>query len=104
MTLYEIKLALCQLAYDLTYSKTWKQFDDYVLRYGVNIFCDSVFSDGFYSSIETKLTHKQLFELMSTLFERYERYEVVEIIHSIPGTREYHTLLSDMMNNCVVGL
>lgn len=104
MTLYQIKLCICQLAYDLNKSKAWNVFDDYVLRYGGNIFYDSILSNTFYDAIQTQLTHKQLFELMTELLDKYSRAEVVEIMRQITGTREYHTLLTDMYNKRVVGL
>lgn len=104
MTLYEFKLAVCQMAYDIGTNKTWRTFDDYVLRYGSNLTCDAMLFDDFYNGTKISIDKPKCYDAMDMLFQRMKRPNVVEFMRQVQGSREYHTLLDNMVAHTVVGL
>ena len=104
MTLYQIKLALCQLAYDIQSQDTWDEFSDNIRRYGINIFYDRVLTARFTNEVRTEMDDRIMFELFTILFERYSRDEVVELFRFTTKTSDYHYLQDDLARHCVVGL
>ena len=104
MTLYEIKLALCQLAYDIQSQDTWDEFSDNIRRYGINIFYDRVLTARFTNEVRTEMDDRIMFELFTILFERYTRQEVIDLFKFTVHTDEYHYLQDDLANHSVVGL
>ena len=104
MTLYQIKLALMQLAYDIQSQDTWDEFSDNIKRYGINIFYDRVLIARFTNEIRTEMDDRIMFELFTILFERYSRDEVVDLFRFTTKTHEYLFMQDDLANHSVVGL
>ena len=104
MTLYQIKLALMQLAYDIQSQDTWDEFSDNIKRYGINIFYDRVLIARFTNEIRTEMDDRIMFELFTVLFERYSRDEVVDLFRFTTKTNEYLFMQDDLANHSVVGL
>ena len=82
MTLYDLRMTLCQLAHDLKTNDTWQQFSDNVLRYGINIFYDRVLLARFLGETQTSVDDRVLFDVMTTLSERYSRQEIVNLVRA----------------------
>ena len=104
MTLYQIKLALMQLAYDIQSQDTWDEFSDNIRRYGINIFYDRVLTARFTNEVRTEMDDRIMFELFTVLFERYTRQEVVDLFRFTTKTHEYQFMQDDLAKHCVVGL
>lgn len=104
MTPYQIKLALCQLAYDIQSQDTWDEFSDNIRRYGINIFYDTVLTARFTNEVRTEMDDRIMFELFTVLFERYSRDEVVDLFKFTVHTNEYQFMYDDLAQHNVVGL
>ena len=104
MTLYQIKLALMQLAYDIQSQGTWEEFSDNIKRYGINIFYDRVLIARFTNEVRTEMDDRIMFELFNLLFKRYSRDEVVDLFKFTVHTNEYQFMQDDLANHSVVGL
>ena len=104
MTLYQIKLALMQLAYDIQSQDTWEEFSDNIRRYGINIFYDRVLIARFTNEIRTEMDDRIMFELFTVLFKRYSREEVIDLFKFTVHTNEYQFMHDDLANHSVVGL
>lgn len=104
MTLYQIKLALMQLAYDIQSQNTWEEFSDNIKRYGINIFYDRVLIARFTNEIRTEMDDRIMFELFNLLFKRYSREEVIDLFRFTVHTKEYQFMQDDLANHSVVGL
>lgn len=103
MTLYEFKVNVCRVAYDLNVKKAWKIFDEFVTRYGANLMYDAMLFDDFYVAVCKDVEKSKFYDVMDMLFNRLRRADLIEFMHQVTGSREYHTLLDDMANNRVVG-
>lgn len=104
MTLYQIKLALMQLAYDIQTQGTWEEFSDNIRRYGINLFYDRVLIARFTNEIRTEMDDRIMFELFNLLFKRYSRDEVVDLFRFTVHTKEYQFMQDNLANHSVVGL
>lgn len=104
MTLYQIKLALMQLAYDIQSQGTWEEFSDNIRRYGINLFYDRVLIARFTNEIRTEMDDRIMFEMFTLLFERYSRQEVIDLFKFTVHTNEYQFMQDDLANHSVVGL
>lgn len=104
MTLYQIKLALMQLAYDIQSHGTWDEFSDNIRRYGINLFYDRVLIARFTNEIRTEMDDRIMFEMFTVLFERYSRDEVVDLFKFTVHTKEYQFMQDNLANHSVVGL
>lgn len=104
MTLYQIKLALMQLAYDIQTQGTWEEFSDNIKRYGINIFYDRVLIARFTNEVRTEMDDRIMFELFTVLFKRYSRDEVVDLFKFTVHTNEYQFMYDDLAQHNVVGL
>ena len=104
MTLYQIKLALMQLAYDIQTQGTWEEFSDNIKRYGINIFYDRVLIARFTNEVRTEMDDRIMFELFNLLFKRYSREEVIDLFKFTVHTNEYQFMQDDLANHSVVGL
>lgn len=104
MTLYQIKLALMQLAYDIQTQGTWEEFSDNIKRYGINIFYDRVLIARFTNEVRTEMDDRIMFELFTVLFKRYSRQEVIDLFKFTVHTNEYQFMQDDLAQHNVVGL
>ena len=104
MTLYQIKLALMQLAYDIQTQGTWEEFSDNIRLYGINLFYDRVLIARFTNEIITEMDDRIMFELFNLLFKRYSRDEVVDLFRFTVHTKEYQFMQDNLANHSVVGL
>lgn len=104
MTLYQIKLALMQLAYDIQTQGTWEEFSDNIRRYGINLFYDRVLIARFTNEVRTEMDDRIMFELFTVLFKRYSRQEVIDLFKFTVNTNEYQFMQDDLANHSVVGL
>ena len=104
MTLYQIKLALMQLAYDIQAQGTWEEFSDNIKRYGINIFYDRVLIARFTNEVRTEMDDRIMFELFTVLFKRYSRQEVIDLFKFTVHTNEYQFMQDDLAQHNVVGL
>ena len=104
MTLYQIKLALMQLAYDIQSQGTWEEFSDNIKSYGINIFYDRVLIARFTNEVRTEMDDRIMFELFTVLFKRYSRQEVIDLFKFTVNTNEYQFMQDDLANHSVVGL
>ena len=104
MTLYQIKLALMQLAYDIQSQGTWEEFSDNIRRYGINLFYDRVLIARFTNEVRTEMDDRIMFELFTVLFKRYSREEVIDLFKFTVHTNEYQFMQDDLAQHNVVGL
>ncbi len=104
MTLYQIKLALMQLAYDIQTQGTWEEFSDNIRRYGINLFYDRVLIARFTNEVRTEMDDRIMFELFTVLFKRYSRQEVIDLFKFTVHTNEYQFMQDNLAKHSVVGL
>jgi len=82
MTLYDLRMTLCQLAQDLKTNDTWQQFTDNILRYGINVFYDRVLLARFLGEIQTTVDDRVLFDVFTDLTDKYSRQEIVNLVRA----------------------
>ena len=82
MTLYDLRMTLCQLAQDLKTNDTWQQFTDNMLRYGINVFYDRVLLARFLGEIQTTVDDRVLFDVFTDLTNKYSRQEIVNLVRA----------------------